>query len=140
MLLKPPRFCGQTRPRFRCDSAFLSRSFPRLQIITGRGNWVKYCITTLRVNGLARSPRAQQRDPTHAPPPSPQPISGGLPRASTSGRSSPTTAPSREAAPFGRRFPGVSPIPWGAAEDREVHPRAEKSSEIAPEFKDQVFP
>lgn len=29
-------------------------------------------------------------------------------------------------------------MPWGAAEDREVHPTAEKHFEIDPEFKDQV--
>lgn len=40
---------------------------------------------------------------------------------------------------MGGDFPGLFPIPWGAAEDREVHPRGEKSLEIEPEFKEQVL-
>lgn len=38
------------------------------------------------------------------------------------------------------RFPVFSPVPWGPAEDRKVHPRAEKRSEIEPEFKEQGSP
>lgn len=94
-----------------------------------------------------KTPRAKSARVSPATPPRPRPFAHSQSVAAsperqlpTSPRSSPATAPSREAARFWEDSQESPPVPWGAAEDREVHPWAEKRFEIEADFEDQASP